>query len=59
MGGIDLDFLSIDHLPVELLDGGLSTILVSHCHEGITFSSDVDIGDFTAPNNNTILKCPQ
>jgi len=41
--------LSIDHLPIEGLDGGLSTILVSHCHEGIAFSSDVHISDFTAP----------
>merc|ERR1719189_2333740 len=48
MGIVNLDFLAIQNLAIQLLDGGLSAGVVSHCNEGVTFLGDIDIGDFTA-----------
>jgi hypothetical protein len=46
VGRVHLDLLAIDNHAVELLDGGLSTIVVSHCYESIALLGDVNIGDF-------------
>jgi hypothetical protein len=58
MGAIDLDLLSIDDGSVQFLDGSLSGIVVSHCHEGVTLLGDVDIGNFTASGKFVFQSVP-
>merc|ERR1712012_236326 len=45
---VDLDLLTIDDGSVQFLDGHGSTVVVSHCHEGITLFGDVHISDISA-----------
>ena len=55
---VDLDLLTIDDGSVQFLDGHGSTVVVSHCHEGITLFGDVHISDISASGekrNNEIV----
>jgi hypothetical protein len=58
VGRVDLDLLAIEDHAVELLDGGLGSIVVGHCYESIALLGDVYISDLAASGELVLQGIP-